>query len=249
VPSSYAQLTAWIDDLRLNLRTIRTTRDARIWYAARDLPFFYYGLQSELGSFKLYFWLKTIQGDITLKTTPFSANWDEGRFLPGLKALLAEYMAVPSIEIWNRETVQSTVRQVLYCFEAGYIQEPETAELLLSQLKIVLEHVSRQAEFGRKKLAGDMDRGMDDTYRLYANDILLLDNSVLVTSPGLNVAFLTYNAQSYLRSTDSGMCSRMLAWYEHLAGRSTNVTKSSEKERLMFFADMSRSVDQAISRL
>ena len=209
---------------------ISRAKDKRGIYAAKDIPLFYYFLFPELARFKLMFWLKTIkQGDALpglLSPEPVPED-----YLSVATAIAQVYLRIPFTEIWNDETVNSTLRQIEYYHEAGLFTEPGAAGKLLKQLEVLIRHIQQQAIQGVKLF----QQTRYAAYALYYNEVILLDNTIFTVADGVRCTLFSYNGIDYLRTSDAAFCGEVEQWLSAQMEKSTVLSRSSEKERNRFF--------------
>ncbi|MBK8605501.1 MAG: hypothetical protein IPN82_01295 [Chitinophagaceae bacterium] len=95
-----------------------TTRDMH--YLCKDSTIWNFYLFPELAAFKTFFWSKTINNQAALSNKMFSFEEFPYHdcFLLG-QQVLKEYNQIPSVELWNLESMHSTLNQIAYYKDAG----------------------------------------------------------------------------------------------------------------------------------
>ena len=96
--------------------------------------------------------------------------------------------SIPTIEIWNEDTFHITLRQIEYYWVAGYFASKDDVLNLLDKFQKWLKHLQKQAELGFKFLDGQDPVGIEGSFKMYENEVVLNDNSVLVKMPDVSYA-------------------------------------------------------------
>ena len=78
----------------------------------------------------MYFWLKTIKGGNDIKTKKFSFDSVPKEYFDKAKAVAKIYAQIPFTELWNEETINSTLNQIQYFTEANLFDKPETGIII-----------------------------------------------------------------------------------------------------------------------
>lgn len=213
-------------------------------YAAKDLPVFYYYNFDELGWFKHYVWKKAIMGLESYQDKKFQIKEMEKANLEIGRQALIRYCQVPGIELWNNETLNSTIRQIDYYFEMGCFEDKETPLLLLEQVKRLLIHIEDQANRGIKYVFGFPNKVENAEFKLFNNEVVMCDNSIMAITDNTKTAFLTHNTLNFMTITEREYCESMFLWFQNLMKRSTLISSVSEKDRTKFFSGMKDKVDK-----
>jgi hypothetical protein len=241
--------TDYLQAIDNNLTQILKIPGAEMFYAAKDTPLFHHFNMKELSAFKIFAWEKTILGFEKMENRRFRLDeCDYSQVDLGRQGLL-KYMQVPSVEIWNDETINSTIRQIDFYHESGLFIKKEEAGLIVDQLLEWLLHMQKQAEVGYKFLYGTEPQGKEGNYQLYNNEVILCDNTVLVDSGTVKTAFITHNAMNYMVSSNVDFCDVTYKWLRNLMKRSTLISSVSEKQRNRFFRVITDRVQQLKTRV
>ncbi|HEX2617513.1 MAG TPA: helix-turn-helix transcriptional regulator, partial [Flavobacteriales bacterium] len=172
---SFAQ---WLSSLNAQLELAADGPASTFIFQSKDVPLFHHFQVPELSLFKFFFWRKTILQLEGAELDRFDlAVRDEPLLALGKKVFLT-YCRMPSTEIWNAESMNSTVRQINYYRETGVFRREEEAQLLFDQCLQLLDHLERQAEHGRKFPMDVPPEQGAAAYQLYHNEVLLGDNAI-----------------------------------------------------------------------
>lgn len=240
------------DYIKLAYETVKKLSDApgrEMIYAAKDIPLFHFFHSDELGAFKAFVWQKTLLNFPEFEDRHFSFADADKELLSIGRRLLQLYDRIPSTELWNVETLNSTLRQIEFYAEAKYFTEPSDALLLLDKVDAYIDHLKKEAELGQKF---EMDREPDDSsasFKMYNNEIILSDNMVLVMTDDWKITFLTHNAINFLSTSNHYFNDTTYAWFSNLIRKSSLISTVSEKHRNQFFSALKQNVKRSRERV
>ncbi len=231
----------WLQNILTNIQMIQSAKEKSVIYAAKDAPFFHYFQIPELAAFKMFFWEKTLFQFPGYFEKKFSlSEYDQELHKIGRQVLIA-YTKIPTIEIWNEDTFYIILRQIKYYWVSGLFKNPEEIWILFDKLETWILHIQQQAEYGYQFLYGLEPNGVEGTYKLYENEIVLNDNTVLVKTGDIKTTFLTYNVINLLTTTDSAFGDKIDNFLQGLIKKSIQISSAAAKERQRFF---NRLIDQ-----
>jgi hypothetical protein len=204
-------------------------------YLAKDIPLFHHFHTRELAAFKHYFWMRNILHHPDFASKKFKAtDFPEDFYEIGKKALDC-YNNLHSIEIWNIESINSTIRQVEYYHDTNVFTNDEEIYLVYEAVGKLIDHLERQATNGYKfELDGSREKPLGK-YEMYFNEIVILENSLLAILNGSKIAFLVHNVINILSTRDVAFCDNMYSYIQNLMKKSTLISTVSERERTRFF--------------
>jgi hypothetical protein len=203
-------------------------------YLAKDIPIFHHFHFREIAAFKYYFWMRNILQNPEFATKKFSLNdypdeyWDLGQ-----KAL-SYYNQLDSEELWNIESINSTLRQIDYYYESNIFSNSDEIYALYDAADKLISHLEYQATEGYKYSVDDLKNALGK-YQMYFNEILILEGNILVTLDGTKMAFLIHNVLNFLQTNDVRFCDNMYEHVQNLKRKSTLISTVSERERSRFF--------------
>ncbi len=238
----------WLQSLVSAMRQIHAAREREIIYAAKDIPVFYYFEFPEIAAFKIYFWNKSLIPSPDYEHKKLTLEVPDSLYQTG-RLMLSQYVKIPVIEIWSEETISSIFRQMVYCYDSGFFQHRDDVFKLYDVLDTWLVHVQRQAESGFQYLLGQPTEGIPDSYKLFHNEVLVTDNTILVKADGRKTAYNTYNVINQLITTNPVFCNQIENSLRNLMRKSTLISGTSEKERFRFFNILHDKVDQLRRRI
>lgn len=233
----------WLQNMLNNIQAVHAAKDKKIIYAAKDAPFFHYFHIPELTAFKLFFWQKTLFQFPEFREKKFSlSEMDDELFSLGQKILI-NYCKIPTTEIWNEDTFYIMLRQMEYYWISGLFERNKDLLILIDKLEQWIKHLHLQAEFGFQFMYGQEPHGVEGNFCLFENEVVLNDNTVLVTTDNIKMTFLTYNVVNLLTTTDPVFISQIDRFLSGLLKKSIQISTSAAKERNRFFNKLQQQID------
>ena len=226
------------------LQFFNSFKKRRLQYLSKDAPVFHFYLFPEIAAFKSFFWAKTIMNQPGFMHRKFSLQDQEGmnHYQTGLK-IIEEYNNMPSVELWNHESINSTVSQIEFYRDAGIFSSGDDLIAVLESLLKMLDHLQLQAEKGCKFLPGATDVGYRSTFEFYINEVIIGSNTILTQLDDLRLTFVTYNVLHYMHTSDARFNTKSFANFETLTQRSTLISGTGEKDRNKFFDKLREKVN------
>jgi transcriptional regulator with XRE-family HTH domain len=241
-------LEDWLQSLLTEIKQIHQCKQSEIIYAAKDIPVFYYFEFPEIAAFKFFFWKKVLIPSGVNENQKITFE-EPGNLYETGHQLLSYYIRIPVIEIWSEETISSILRQIEYCFVAGFFTSKEDVFKLCDVLETWLSHVQNQAEAGFQYMYGMPREGIENSYKLFHDEVLVNDNTILVTMDGRRVSYTTYNIINQLITTSPVYCDQIERSLRNLMQKSTMISGTSSKERYHFFNVLHEKVKILRSRI
>jgi hypothetical protein len=238
----------WLQSLLEGIKSVYNSQQREIIYAAKDLPVFYYFEFPEIAAFKIYFWHKTLIPISEYENKKITLEAPEHFFEIGHK-MLSYYIKIPTIEIWSEATIASILRQIEYCFVSGFFARTDDVFRLCDVLDSWLNHVQHQAECGFQFRLGSPCEGIENSYKLFNNEVLVSDNTILVTMDGQKISYYTYNVVNQLITTNPVFCNQVDKTLRNLMQKSTMISGTSAKERCRFFNTLHVNVKDLRTRI
>jgi len=218
-----------------DLGYMQTFKNKEFFYLCKDVPIFHHFHFREIAAFKYFFWMKTIFHFPEFEQRRFSfQNYSDELNELGEK-VLALYNQLPSTEIWNVENVNIAIRQIEFYRDSQIFESDADVLRLYEAWEKVIDHVERQAERGYKFNHDDPEMKPTAPYRVYFNEVILGDNSMIVLLEGSKMVLMPHTVINYMTTRDVDFCENMYDYLQSLMKRSTLISKVSEKERSKFF--------------
>ena len=218
------------------LKYFNSFKKCDIFYLCKDAPLWYFYLYPELGAFKTFFWSKTINNNPALKDKKFSIEEFPFQecFAIG-QAMLHEYNRMHTVELWNLESIHSTINQIAYYQEAGMFRNQKDLDAVIDSFIGTIDHLQLQAEKGCKFMPGASEVSYKQNQQLYVNELILGNNTILLQLEEKKVSLITYNVFSYLITTDERFNEKSFNHFNTLLSRATLISGTGEKDRNRFF--------------
>ena len=199
----------------------------QIYYSAKDIPLFYLIDGTLLSRFKMYVWLKLLCSSFR--------NLGFDNFNPKLSTIQSGkrlgdfYTFLEVSEIWDTTTINSTLKQIQFYYEAGQISKDVAIELC-RELKKLLNKISEKVL-------------KQDGFKLYYNELLLMNNNVLVFNEGQQLLFVPNSMLSYFKTNDKETCIEAKSYMDNQIRHSKLLNTSGEKEQNIFYYKMMQKIN------
>ena len=233
----------YLKGMHSQLKFFNSFKERKMLYFCKDMTFFHFYLFPEIAAFKTFFWIKTIlntpaysQKDFSLQEFPFKDCLAIGQ------QIINEYNTIPSVELWNFESINSSISQIQYYRDSGMFADKHDLHLVVDSLDRTLDHIKLQAEIGRKFLPGQGDVAHRAPVQFYVNEVVLGNNTILVELDGVRHSFITYNVLSYLESRDVRFNKKSFATFNTILSRANLISGTGERERNKFFHSLKERV-------
>lgn len=238
-------INMWMKKSYENLIPLTKIKGSSVIYSAKDIPVFHTLKDTYLSRYKIYVWLKDINPEMTKNKMTFDD------FISSIPQELLEnafklsdiYKNINISEIWTNTTINGSLQQVLYYFEAGLLSK-KLALTICDDIEDVIRHIEKQATqqslYGAKGLA---------TYKLYLNNIHTMSNTMMVVTPFQKVFFIPFTVISYLKVEHQPTCEMKYEFFEKQMSMSKLLVNAGEKDRALFFKRMHQKIDRLRERI
>ena len=220
-------LLNYFQDALILLNDFKLNPDTKVYYSAKDIPFFYTISNSVLSKFKLFVWMNLLNEKDFM--TPFS-DFQLEKYSDKSADLKTLYKNLNVIEIWNSTTMSSILNQISFYTEIQLLTK-ETAIVILQELKDLIRNIEKKAEDGSQK------------FQIYAHDLLILNNSILFESEEKSSLFVPFNMFGYMMTDDKSTCDDALNFFQHQIKNSTSLNFSGQRDRKKFFNKMIENIE------
>lgn len=218
-----------------NLSFMNSFKEKTFYYSCKDLPIFHHYHIREIAAFKRFFWLKTYFHFPEFERKKFRfEDYPESLFILEKKALDL-YNQIPSIEIWNLESMNIFFRQIEFYRDGQVFESDADVYKLYDAIGKLWAHLEKQAALGYKFNYGDPEQKKIGDFKMFFNEVLLGDNNMLVELDGMRMSYVSHTTINFMFTKDEAFNLNM---YDHLQNqmkRSTLISEVSEKERSRFF--------------
>jgi hypothetical protein len=238
-------LETWLNQSYNSVFPLTKLKSSSIIYSAKDIPLFHTLKDSYLSRYKIYVWLKDVDTDMTKNKITFDdfINTIPDSLLESAFKLGEVYKDINITEIWNNTTINGSLQQVLYYFEAGMLSK-DLALLICDDIDDVITHVEEQAI--KQSLIGSKNKS---SYQLYVNDIHTMSNTIMVKTPVQKVFFTPFTVISYFKIEHQPTCELMFEFFEKQMSISKLLVNAGEKDRSLFFNRMHQKINKLRKRI
>ncbi len=240
----------WLEEVLRQFSIISSFEKKHIYFLLKDLPFNVHFEIPELAAFKCFVWLRCFSGYQVEKGVKFSFDYPgfEKHNAIGQKIVNA-YNTIPTTEIWNTEGINTTIQQIEYYHEAGGLVSKEQAIILFDKVEQLVNHIEKEAELGLKFKIGDQPHQGSPAYRLFNNELILGDNSLLAELGDIRVAFLNHSFMHFIATKDETFTTAIFTNLNSLMQKSTLISTSDERDRIQFFNRLRDEIHQRKARI
>lgn len=226
----------YLASVHRNLCIINGFESKHIYFLMKDIPPFVHFQVPELSAFKFYFWMKSILHYESMQKVKFSIDdpvYDKYHVLS--KKVITEYNKIPTTEIWNVESINSTIRQIDFFRDSGLYKSNADVKLLYQKLEELIDHIEKQAETGLKFSIGTEPNSQSAKYRLFVNEFVTLDNTLLAEMNSTKLTFINHSVLYFVATRDEQFNKASFTFVDNLMKKSTLISEVGEKERVRFF--------------
>lgn len=208
--------------------------DAILYYSAKDIPLFYFMDGTIMSKFKAYVWLMLLNQ--TQPKEAFEYFIIDESFMEHMQKLKKTYETVSVKEIWNDTTINSSLQQILYFYEAGLLSF-KNATALYQDLKRIL------------KVIQEKSNKTNTNYSLFYNELILLNNNMLIETANKLTMFVPYTLLGYFITDHPESCHNAQQFFDQQIVNSKLLNQSGIKEQQLFFNRANRKIDYYLEKL
>jgi BetR domain len=226
--TTLAEMQLYFQNSATKVTALTQDSDTIMYYSAKDVPLFYFMDATILSKFKAYVWLSLLN-PVTSKVT-FENFVITETFLESMTKLKTAYEKIEVREIWNDTTVNSTLQQILYFYEAGLLGF-ESAKNLFDDLKRIINNIKTKCNDPNSK------------FSIYYNELVMLNNNLLFESKEKLTLFASYTLLGYFITENEESCQNVNRWFQRQIANSKALNSSGIKEQQLFFNKAIRKID------
>lgn len=141
------------------------------------------------------------------------------------------------------------LRQMDYYWVSGMFEHKNDLLSLIDHLENWIQHLRKQAEYGFQFFYGQKPNGLEGTFCLYENEVVLSDNTVLAELEQTRITFLSYNVVNLLTTSDPAFCGKIEQFLKGLIKNSMQISTNAAKERNRFFHKLEKSISEFRQRI
>lgn len=214
------------------LDVFQSVNQSKVYYSAKDIPFFYTISDTILSRFKFYVWMNLLNEDKFLCSFE---DFDLPYHSPKNEMLKDLYENQNVTEVWNDTTIMSILMQISFYSEMGLLKYKDIV-LILEEVKSVIQNIEHKIQH-------------DPDFNFYVNDLVILSNNILFKNEYQSSFFIPFNMFGYMMTNDDNTCSDTLVYFEHEIKNSKSLNTSGNRERKMFFNKMYDQIENLKQKL
>jgi len=207
-------------------------KDSVLYYSAKDIPLFYFMEGTILSKFKAYVWLTLMNPE---QRIPFEKFVISESFLEHMQSLKKVYEKVQVNEIWNDTTINSSLQQILYFYEAGLLNH-KSAKSLYSDLRRIMGIIEKKSS-------------KDSRHAIYFNELILLNNTLLIEAEEKLTMFVPYTLLGYFITSNEESCTNVHRFFQLQIQNSKPLNHSGIRDHQQFFNKAFRKIDHYAEKL
>jgi len=233
--SLFKQKKVFIGYLDSVIQTIKNVKQEKgsITYMARDLPISQSFQNQTLREFKIYYWTRVVLNRPPMQGYLLGDKIDLGPINTSIDELMDHYKHTQSVEFWSEDTLNSTLRQINYCYEFNLFRDASSCSDVLDSLISMLNHIE-------KKL--DNHQEEDHSFQFYVSEVELSNNYIFLKSQEKRRVFLNFNTFNSLASNHPSFCDEVELMITHARQKSGLISGQSDIARKKYFNKMRNKV-------
>jgi BetR domain len=239
----------YLEHLMNQLNYFNSFEHRELYYISKDLFIFHCFGFHELTIFKIFFWMKTIiQYPMDGKDLMVLESVRETVFKMTTK-LSEAYNKIPSLEIWNDDSINAALRQIDYYRQSRIFPSDQYALGVYKSLLEMVDHVEKQAEAGCKFPVNGNPTPTSTPYKFYVNEFILGDNCNLAILNNTKVVYINHSVLNIIMTKDPVFTEYIYQHSQNIIRKSTLMSYVGEKERRKFFNGMREKIDSRIKTI
>jgi hypothetical protein len=225
------------------LKIMQKASEKEIICVAQVIPYYSFVKWPELAFFMFYTCYNAVDYGM-LSFNDFCKRLEKERFLPIFEQIYQLQMLIPTTEIWNIQTIDTTYRLLDYYFEIGAFECKKTALLLLDQFSQILETIKQYADYGFK------DSGRKTPFTQYVCSVDLGNAVMLARNEKHLSCTIRLNTINSISADNDLICSDINKWINDLISKSIMISgRSSSRERIQFYNTANSKIEQLIEKI
>jgi hypothetical protein len=231
----------YLNLLHQDVKKVSEMPESQIVYASEDIPVFYHFSAKALSYFKMFYWMKGIQNVEDLEFAKFRPDMFGDFYEQTGQYIYKYYAKCRTTEVWTEETIHSTLGQIRFFWDAGFIEKKEFAFIIIKELNDIIDLIKLQVENSSKFFTSDSPTHKE--FNFYLSDLMIGTNSVLVKAGDTRVSYISYNTFGSIKTISPLFADQTESWLNNLISKSTLVSGAGEKQRNQFFKKIQSSID------
>ena len=241
---------AYMVALLRNMKYLHTFQEKKLYYVCKEIPVFFYFHSREIAAFKYYFWMKFLLQQPAFSNRKFSLeDYPDSLFNLGRQAYDL-YNALPSVEFWNIESINSILRQIKFFYDTGCFTKRADVSLVYEKLLELIIYIEEISDRGYKRQVHQAAGSLPDAaFDMYHNEVILGSNFIIARLDHTQLTFINHSALDYAVTADLRFGEYSFKFIENLVKSSTRLSSNNAVERSAFFAELRKIIRHSMDSL
>lgn len=240
------QVIEYLRGILRQMKYFNSFSSRQLYYLCKDAPIFHFYLFPEIAAFKTFFWSRSVLSHTRFANEKFDLQKHAFTDCYSLgQEIIREYNTIPSVEMWNYESFNSTINQIEFYRDAGVFQSAEDMKAVANSLIRVFDYLESLSRLGVKPVSHG--HGEEFPIQFYINEVILGSNTILLSLDSQRLSIITYSVLKYLMSRDEQFCADSFDSFNILKNKSILISGAGEKERNRYFNVLRNKVNNIIS--
>ena len=232
-----------------NLENALGLESPHVYYSSSEITLFHFMYVPKLIAFKLYVWAISSWDIPTIKDKAFDLSMITEEIHQHSRRISTYYNRIPSTELWTLGIVDNSLYQLEYMVATNKLADLNIAHLLYDKLDVLIDHIRKMAELGKKFYPGEQPDEEGGLFDLYHNELLSTNNSVIVDTPDERRLFTRFANPNFLQSEDSALCDYALNWIKGVIQQSNSISGHAPQDRNIYFNRLEKKISASRQRL
>lgn len=244
-PNNEMGLELWFKQSLNNLVPLTKLKNTEIIWSGKDISLFRSLTDSYLTRYKMYVWLKDLNVEMVKSKISFD-DWMKtipDSLLQSAIELGNIYKHININELWNDITVNGSLQQILYYFEAGLISK-DIALKICDDIHEVVNNIEKETI---QQSINELDN--EKFFHLYKHDLHTLTNTMMIVTPFQKVFFTPFTVLSYFKIDHKDTCDMMHEFLQRQMSNAKLMATSGERDRTIFFKTIHQKISIAKERI
>lgn len=207
-------------------------------FVASELPISQSFQNQGLRDFKIYYWQKVVLNKPKLKGVKIDETFGLGiNINEHVNSLMHSYANMKKVEIWTEETLDDTIRQIMYCRDSGLLDKP-MIHMVCQSMTEMLDRLESELE-----MHGEGNNVNNLTF--YVSSVELGNNVILMDFGTHRSAYVKFNTFNTVSTSSDDFCDEIESMIKSNLTKSVEISGKSDIFRHKFFTTL-RSKVQAL---
>lgn len=238
-----ANFKNWLANILSNLKAISSRPENTILYSADDVPIWHHFNDEILINFKLFYWLKTILGDVDFINKNYEPTLIDPALVQMAKDISYYYNQTTSVEIWTEDSFNSTIKQVEYFWESGFFKDKKDALAICDSIKNEMDLLVKMCVNSSKLLSGK------ENFTMYQSEVMVGNNSIVANIGNTKISYVSYNTFNMMTTTNSLFVNEAEEWLKNLIKKSIQISGVGEKQRNQYFKKLNYKLENTRNKI